>query len=393
MNAPARNADGFNPFLHGVLVVTGYLGRLPWWLLSPVWAGLGVAAAWPWAAQHTAALLIGGVALAGDALMLALLPVFRRSWGPVTPPLLGLALLRAALLAAMGALSPTPGGLALAALLQAGITGSAVYATWIEPFRLTVTWQRAHLLPPDNAPLRGLHISDIHFEGPSPRERALLEAVQTLRPDVILLTGDYLNLSSLHDPEAQAGVRALLAQLRAPLGVYAVTGSPVVDVPGVVPEIFAGLDIHWLDDAAVELTSGLWLLGARCTYTRQRDQDAVAQLAATLPAGARGVLLYHTPDLLPNLDNAPIALYLCGHTHGGQLRLPWYGAMATSSAWGKRYEMGRYEEGRTTLYVSRGVGLEGGGAPRARFLSPPEIILWEWEADASAGTAPPRKFD
>ncbi|MBC8450309.1 MAG: metallophosphoesterase, partial [Chloroflexi bacterium] len=56
-------------------------------------------------------------------------------------------------------------------------------------------------------------------------------------------------------------------------------------------------------------------------------------------------------------------------------RLPVYGAVITSSAYGKRYEMGHYVEGDTQLYVSRGLGLEGLAAPRARFLCPPEVVL------------------
>jgi hypothetical protein len=88
-------------------------------------------------------------------------------------------------------------------------------------------------------------------------------------------------------------------------------------------------------------------------------------------------LLYHTPDLMPHAARLGVTLYLAGHTHGGQLRLPIYGAMATSSRWGKRYEMGRYQEHKTILYVNRGIGMEGLGAPRARFLAPPEVVLWE----------------
>ena len=104
-------------------------------------------------------------------------------------------------------------------------------------------------------------------------------------------------------------------------------------------------------------------------------------MSEQVPAGAFSILLYHTPDLMPYIADARVAgtgvtLYLAGHTHGGQIRLPIYGALATSSRWGKRYEMGRYYEGETTLYVSRGLGMEGLGAPRARFLAPPEIILW-----------------
>jgi predicted MPP superfamily phosphohydrolase len=70
-------------------------------------------------------------------------------------------------------------------------------------------------------------------------------------------------------------------------------------------------------------------------------------------------------------------LYLRHHILGrGQVRLPHFGALITSSDFWKRYEMGRYKEGGTTLYVSRGPGMEGLGAPRARFLAPPEIVLW-----------------
>ncbi len=68
---------------------------------------------------------------------------------------------------------------------------------------------------------------------------------------------------------------------------------------------------------------------------------------------------------------------LCGHTHGGQVRLPLIGPILTSSQLGRRYVMGLYEEGGTRLYNSRGVGLEGLSAPRVRFLAPPEMTLVE----------------
>jgi hypothetical protein len=78
---------------------------------------------------------------------------------------------------------------------------------------------------------------------------------------------------------------------------------------------------------------------------------------------------------MPQAADHGIDLYLCGHTHGGQIRLPVIGAILTSSQLGKRYEMGHYHEGQTHMYVSRGVGLEGLSAPRIRFMAPPEITL------------------
>lgn len=89
------------------------------------------------------------------------------------------------------------------------------------------------------------------------------------------------------------------------------------------------------------------------------------------------LLLYHSPDLMPEAARAGVDLFLAGHTHGGQIRLPLIGALVTSSIYWKRYEMGLYTEGHTRLYVSRGIGMEGLGAPRARFLCPPEIELFE----------------
>jgi hypothetical protein len=157
-----------------------------------------------------------------------------------------------------------------------------------------------------------------------------------------------------------------------------------VDYPGIVPTIFEDLPITWLEDAARELDLNghtLWLAGLRCTAERRRDAPRLRRLLTDRPtqAGAHTpftLLLYHSPDLMPEAVESGVDLYLCGHTHGGQIRLPLLGALFTSSDFGKRYEMGRYEKDGTTLYVSRGMGMEGLGAPRARFLAPPEIILW-----------------
>ena len=383
---PPDRADGGSSFVHFTLIVTGTLGRIAPLKLLPAWAALAAIAGWPWQALRLPAIGISAVFVIVDWAMLGLLPVKRRSWGPVTPPLLGLTLVRVVLMWAGAWIAPTGIGLALVVILHILLSTTAIYATWIEPFRLGVTQQTYYLSHWGyrTTPLRVLHISDLHFEGQSPREDALLAQVAALAPDFIVLTGDYLNLSSVYDPAAQAGARDLLAQLDAPLGVYAITGSPVVDIAGIVPEIFAGLDVHWLDDEAHTIQHDecrLHLLGVRTTYDEARDAAALQRLMQAAPGNAFSLLLYHTPDLMPVAAQLGVQLYLCGHTHGGQLRLPFYGALATSSRWGKKYEMGLYREGNTTLYVSRGLGMEGLGAPRARFLAPPEIIHWTLTRD------------
>lgn len=365
-------------FLHRLFIFTGWLSRIGPWKLLPTWLALALISGWAWTDHRVVVMLWALLFILGDGVILALLPLTQRSWGPVTPSLLALALLRTSLSWLLAWLAP--GLLLLYALVNTALTVTVFYATWVEPVRLQTTEEEFRLPRwPAERPLRLLHISDLHFEGNSPREKTLLQQAETLEPDLILLTGDYLNLSSVHDPQAQAGARALLSRLQAPLGVYAITGSPAVDVVGIVPEVFEGLEIRWLVDEVAPVSwgeSSLWLLGVRCTTDVERDGAALRRLKEQLPPGAPTLLLYHSPDLMPEAAEAGIDLYLAGHTHGGQLRLPLFGALFTSSAYGKRYEMGRYEEQETTLYVSRGVGLEGLGAPRARFLSPPEIVLW-----------------
>jgi predicted MPP superfamily phosphohydrolase len=116
-------------------------------------------------------------------------------------------------------------------------------------------------------------------------------------------------------------------------------------------------------------------MGLNCTRDLTAEEARLRELVAAAPPESLILLLYHLPDLMPQAAHLGVDLFLAGHTHGGQWRVPGFGAILTSSRYWKRYEAGRYREGRTHLYVSRGLGLEGFGAPRARFFCPPEIVL------------------
>ncbi len=382
MNDPLRPPGHHPRPLHLALVSSNLLGRIPPLMLTPAWLALAAIACWPWDALRLPAAALSLAFTIADGAGLALLPRLGRSFGPVTPPLLALTLGHTALAFAVGLLWATGPGLLLAAALHLAITTAFLYATWIEPFRIGITQTELRSSKLNgHAPLRLLHITDLHIEHITPREQKLLQLVEELAPDVIVITGDYLNLSSVYDPGAQAEARDLLAQLcdiaRSP--VYAITGSPPVDRSDVVPAIFEGLPITWLVDETVELHVNdhtLRLVGLRCTRERHLDAPRLRRLMDGSPKDIFTLLLYHSPDLMPEAVKLGIDLYLCGHTHGGQIRMPLFGALFTSSDFWKRYEMGRYEEGKTTLYVNRGLGMEGMGAPRARFLAPPEVVLW-----------------
>lgn len=322
-----------------------------------------------------------------DWALLSWLPESRRSFGPVAPQLLlmtapriGVTMFTATLAFFLpDYLFPL---LWLTVVLQAAGTLSYGWGMLYEPFALTTTeiTIETEVWSGNALPLRILHLSDFHIERLTRRELHVPLLIDRLNPDMIVITGDYLNLSYVDEPVARAEVRRLLEQLHAPFGVYATLGSPPVDRRETTPTLFEGLThIRLLRDevAVMQLPDGrnLSLLGLDCSHDLTSDASALERLVALAPDDAPRVLLYHSPELMPAARDYPIDLYLCGHTHGGQIRIPLYGAILTSSVLGKRYEMGRYDEKGTTLYISRGIGLEGLSAPRMRLFCPPELVL------------------
>ncbi len=127
-------ADGSSSLVHRTLIITGQLGGIPPLTLLPLWALIVVLTGLPWSTLRAPAIMVAALALGLDWAMLALLPRTARSWGPVTPPLLGLALVRLIVFWVIGLATSEPLGLGLAAAFSAGLLGMAVYATWIEPF-------------------------------------------------------------------------------------------------------------------------------------------------------------------------------------------------------------------------------------------------------------------
>jgi predicted MPP superfamily phosphohydrolase len=360
----------------------------------------------------TSAITAAGIYLIfalADWLLLWWLPKSGRSFGPIGPqlfvktaPRLGAAIVVTliGIISNMGCslvtLSPcllvtNSALLGILALLQLIGTTLYLWGTLREPFALATS----HLpiqspgLPPNAPPLRLLHLSDLHVERLTQREAKLLELIEQAQPDLIVITGDYLNLSYVDDPTARAEVRKVLAKIKAPYGVYATLGSPPVDRRETTPSLFEGLPIRLLRDevAVLQFSDGrtVSLIGMDCDHDLEGDARIFQKLVKLAPPDSARVLLYHSPELMPAVQNYPLDLYLCGHTHGGQVRLPWYGAILTSSALGKRYEIGRYVEQDTTLYISRGIGLEGLSAPRMRLLCPPEIILFTLSGNGRDG--------
>ena len=375
---------------HFLLVALHAPARWPVWLVALTAGGLAAAVAalwWLLARDTMLAVAVAGVLLAfflADVALLRELPRRRVSFGHWPGQIAALALPRAGVALGLGLVGPWLGwtaALLLAVSAQFVGTAALYRAALVEPRRLglshlAVTTDR---LPPGAPPIRLLHIGDIHLERLSIREARLLELVDEAKPDLILLTGDYVNLSNNLDPETHTQVRQLLGQLHARYALLAVLGTPPVDLPEVAPQLFAGLPARLLRDEAVTVTLSrgrqLTLLGLDCHHDIARDTATLDRVLAAAPGEGPRVLLYHSPELMLAAVERGIDLYLCGHTHGGQVRLPIVGPLFTASQLGRRFVMGHYHMGRTHLYVTRGIGFEGLAAPRVRLLCLPEVTL------------------
>ena len=105
------------------------------------------------------------------------------------------------------------------------------------------------------------------------------------------------------------------------------------------------------------------------------DASKLPQILEAIPPQDFTVFLSHVPGEIYQVARHKADLYCAGHTHGGQVALPFYGALITLSRFGKRFEAGLYRVEETRRYVNRGVGMEGGRAPRVRFVARPELTV------------------
>jgi predicted MPP superfamily phosphohydrolase len=365
--------------LHNFLVLLYHVARIPLLLCGLALAGLVSGVALVYEASLAAGIVLGGAVLA-DLLLLAALPRLGISFGWVQPPWLLFGGGRA-LLALLPVLAPDPLEIWTLLALQLALTGLALYASMAEPFRIQHTRLRLEL-PGLGAPLRVLLLTDLHIERLTRREERAARAIEVEQPDLILLGGDLLNLSYVGEPQAMAHARRFLARLAAPAGVYFVRGTRDVDVPEVVRRILEDApNIRAVENERLAVRHGgshLELVGIPADQPFEQLVQRLESLVQRAPEGAAVVCLHHTPDLVQTAADLGVDLYLAGHTHGGQICIPLLGPIFTASRLGRRFVRGLHRVGpRTIAYISRGLGLEGLGAPRMRFLSRPELVWLE----------------
>ncbi|MBN2129892.1 MAG: metallophosphoesterase [Sedimentisphaerales bacterium] len=248
--------------------------------------------------------------------------------------------------------------------LMCMLYGYLVEPAWLDVRRVTIPTAKLR-----DVSLRIVHISDLHCDRRPRNEEKMVEIVNALTPDVVVATGDLLN-----DPSALPRLRETLRRLEAPLGKFAVEGNfEVWHWPQL--DMLEGTGFRFLRrDSAVVAKGSEEICISGLSIDRA---TACRDLLGALPDDRFNLFLFHTPDLIEDVNGLGVDLYLCGHTHGGQVALPLYGALLTFSKFGKKYESGLHRCGTATLYVNRGIGLEPRPAPQVRFCARPEIVVFD----------------
>jgi predicted MPP superfamily phosphohydrolase len=222
--------------------------------------------------------------------------------------------------------------------------------------------------------------------------RGYVDRVQTLAPDFIVITGDITDgLAHAH------GTFPALGRLKAPSGVAAILGNHDVGTGAddVCEALAKFTDFRVLNDEVMTVRRGgdeLAVIGLRdrgLDWARGvASCPELDELAASVPKHVPHILLSHRPDLFPQAAGLGCALVLSGHTHGGQLAIPWTrGRRATLARFMTRYPRGTYVAGDSVLHVNLGLGMTG---QPVRVATPREITVVTLRAGSSSAGPPIR---
>jgi predicted MPP superfamily phosphohydrolase len=192
-----------------------------------------------------------------------------------------------------------------------------------------------------------LQISDLHTKGYGLVEKKVINAIATIEPDVIVLTGDISSPGTSRNE-----YREVLSKIIAPKGVYFVNGNwEYWNKIENFNEILNEFQLKKLDNSNKQLTENIWLLGFDDALEGSPDEKSAF---LNVPINAYKIGIFHSPVYFDSIFKK-INLALSGHTHGGQMKLPFINPFWLPMG-GQKYVSGWFKKEASSLYVSRGIG-------------------------------------
>ncbi|WP_034603089.1 metallophosphoesterase [Maridesulfovibrio frigidus] len=215
-----------------------------------------------------------------------------------------------------------------------------------------------------------LHLSDIHIDGFIDNGVALISLVKSLKYDLCVLTGDYRFLTHNTYEDCSLGMELLLENIHCPHGIYAILGNHdfIEQVPSLEK---AGAQVLLNENALIE-KEGEQLFIAGVDDPHFYGSHDLERALQSRPDKTTTILLSHSPELFAEAAKSEVDLYLCGHTHGGQICLPGEVPLITHAACPRSMTAGHWEYNQMIGYTSRGAGCSG---VTARFNCPPEVTI------------------
>jgi len=271
------------------------------------------------------------------------------------------------------------------------VAGFLVYVYGIEPYRFRVLHKVVHCprLPLEN--LRVLHLTDSHFKKGDTDKLEFAKSLGQYEVDFVFLTGDLI--------ETEEGIDSIvdvIRSMRARHGIFAVLGThdyyrvTIFDV--ILDALTAGGRHRTLPNPVGELIARMEAAGARvlvndCEHVAVNGAKiaicgvddpflGTEDLPGTL-ANVNGadflILLIHCPDIVHEVAASRVDAAFAGHTHGGQIRLPWIGALITRSKLPRRHAAGVFRIGDTVFHLNNGLG--SGRWTHLRLFCQPEATI------------------
>jgi uncharacterized protein len=269
---------------------------------------------------------------------------------------------------------------AAAMLTAVAMFAVRVYATHIEPKRIRMRRIRVPTTRVSR-PVRLVHISDMETDAVRRHERRVARLLKALEADLIIHTGDLLNPIPPATYRSEVPkMRDVWSQFEPPMGKLTTIGE--VDEP-IEEELRRGIGgLRSISDSTVTVGEDSARISIHAlSLARSRGEDGVRAAVEEWLTGSDGtfrLLVGHSPDYILEVQDLPIDLCLAGHTHGGQIRIPFFGPIVTLSKVPRKLAFGFHEVGNTRINVTGGVGFEhSGNAPAIRINCPPEICLIE----------------
>jgi predicted MPP superfamily phosphohydrolase len=226
---------------------------------------------------------------------------------------------------------------------------------------------------------RLLHLSDFHIDGVDGLAETLASVLRGMRPDLCVFTGDYRFEDRGPSGAVYPRMRQVVEAITAEHGILGILGNHDA------AEIAFGMEelgVRMLVNEHVEIRRGgdsLWVAGVDDPFDYRCDD--LDRAFAGVPRGGFKILLAHAPEVYQKAAAHGASLYLSGHTHGGQIRLPVIGSLKHNSHCPKEFSYGLWKHVDMQGYTTSGVGCS---SVPVRFHCPPEMVMFELKRSGEA---------